>query len=330
MTIRSSEPYPEPSSKLQSPSKWGAIRDNISGIFRLIAIPAAVTLAMILPDQIVKWGNFTTGLMVLNDSEKTDILRKVFDICGQNDWKACENYDAERWAQESYIYLDMAETSFERRVGGKIRKSVAQLFRTAYVRASLYDTLSGDVKHCMSLMGQQLGATEKASLDYAAFVVRYSEIVGSECQFLYSAFIYPVSSDDRAQPERAVNRRIATVDRLTEALALRADSKIPAIRARLAVIQKGTLSGLANVCTADIPARSAKLNDDVGAIQSTLFGFRDNKTSNLDLEQAEEESARGHIKNALLMLISLLLIVLNAKKLGHAFNELWMIITHHG
>jgi hypothetical protein len=310
------------------PSSW---RDQLLAILKLIAVPVAVTLAMVLPDQLVKWANFTTGVMVLNNPEKTEILRKVFDKCGGASWTVCANYDAERWAQDANIYLAMVEDSFEKRYGGKLRKSIAQLFRSTYIRASFYESLSGEIKHCTSLLSIQLSQTaDRNGLDYPALLSQYNEIYGLECGFLYDAFSYPRFENEAQQPEQAVTRRIKTIDRLTEALAIRADSKIPAIRARLTAIEKETLEGLTNVCRADIPGRSLKLSDNVDAIESALYSFGNNRTSILDLEQSEEDAARAFIKNILLTLISLMLIVFNAKRLGHAFNELWITISHHG
>jgi hypothetical protein len=296
-------------------------------ILKLVAVPAFVTFALIIPEQVVKWGSFTTGLMELNGPEKTDILRKLFEKCGKSDWKACENYDADRWAQDSNIYLEMVASAFEKRYGGRLRKTIANMFRPTYIRASFYESMSGDVRRCVVLMGQQIGQfAGKTALDYPTFLNRYNESYGLECGFLAAAFGYPMFADESQKPEAAVRRRIATIEHLTEALAIRADSTIPSIRARLASIQRATL-GPANC--ADLPRRAASINDDVEAIHSTLYGFTDNRTSIRDLEQAEEEATRERIKTLLLTLISLALIALNAKKLGHSFADLWVTISHH-
>lgn len=321
MTIRNSEP----SSKLQGRPKRAAIRENVVGILRLLTVPTVVVLAAFIPDLIVKWGNFTTNLMELDAPAKTEILRKVFETCGKEEWKACDNYDADRWAAESYIYLDVAE-----RFGPKLRKTVAQIFRPAYLRTSLYESLSGPVKNCMSLMGRQLSTVGKARLDYQAFLTQYNELNGVECQYLHAAFVYPTFSDDQVDPGKAILRRIGAIEHLTEALALKEDSKIPAIRARLSAIQRNTLAGLAGTGAADLAARTNKLNEDVGAIQSMLYGLRDNKTSTLEMEQAEEEAWRGRIKTGMLLVISFLLIALNWRKLLHSASELWMIVMHGG
>jgi hypothetical protein len=334
MTIRdpSSRPPKAPVDPAAKNAKWASFRRHLVAILRLTAVPIAVTLAMILPDQLVKWGNFTTGPMALNNSEKTEILRKVFEKCGGSNWTVCENYDAERWAQDGDIYLTMVETMFERRQGGKLRKSIAQLFRPTYVRASFYESLSVDIKDCVwTIKIEASKADPKGGLNYMTFLTQFNENHGRECGFLYDAFAYPVFGKEKdSDPlETPVNRRIQTIESLTEAIAIRADSKIPAIGARLTAIERGTLDGLAKVCTADIPWRSRKLSDEIASIRSALYGFTNNRTSIRELEQAEEETARAQIKNILLTLISLLLIVLNAKTLGHHFNELWTTISHH-
>jgi hypothetical protein len=332
MPVRSPSGPKGPEPELESDSWRAHLFAKITVVLKLIAIPAAISLAMILPEYIVRLGNFTTGLMTLNDQEKTEILRSVFRRCGDQDWAFCENYNSERWSQEALIYLADIEDLFNKRNGGKLRKSIGTIFRPSYIRASFYETMTGDIKKCASRMEVEISRTRQTEeIFYMQFLRVYNASYTESCRFFYEAFMHPIFAGDLgSQQARALQRRLTVIDKLTEAVGFPVESTIPTIRARLSEIERETLFGLTDVCSVDIPSRTRKLSNDVGTIWSALYGTGSTKTSIRDLEHAEEEAARALVKNILLVMISLLLLIRNARKLGVAFNEVWATVTHHG
>jgi hypothetical protein len=276
-----------------------ALPGSVWELLKIIAIPAALSLSILLPDKIVSFANVTTPLMILTDEETTELLQELFERCYKENWR-CDTLDPREWQSRSSIYISKVEDFFNRR--WILHKSIGKLFRPGYIRASLYATLSGQVKECNTKINMQLNRVVNGNSGgqeqyYHKFIEEFNVAYGRECGFLYNAFDYSVHKEELPPSElyRAVNRRIGAIKNLTETLRFRADSYIHDMRTDIGHIKSKTLEGLSDICdsAAGITQRQSELDGRVNNIDAAIYGLREIKTNNREPRAGRRRRLQG-------------------------------------
>lgn len=313
MVVREPRPKPtRPNPHSQAERRFG-FPPVMSVIAKVAAVPAIILLAVELPDLLVSRWDFSINPMVLKDREKTEILRTIFERCIESNWD-CENYYPDQWNTLSIRAENKLYHLFERRPH-EFRKTIPSDIRRLYIRVSLFEAMTGDIKDCSRKLKNERSKIDTHGHDYFEFLRQYNIAFGYECSFLHKSFSNPVTERERSHgASTAIERRIRAIEGVTKALEFRPESRIHNIGADLASIKTNTLAGLLGKCSSEatLEQREKKLNSKIDNIHNALYEAGKKKTSLLELKNSQDKKIRDDLRYWMFITLAIFLLFVNA------------------